>query len=218
MLDRFSAALVELVRRGQVLDVKGRARGRDLHGGQDTVGAGIWIRFPATLQNGFMTDPFRPSTPYPPDIMDHFADDAPIDPATCNVAGGPCWPCRARLEYTCPACKTAGTYTAHAAVGLTTCVGCSEKFCTECLHGTRPCCAYIYGRLPPPPPIRRELPTTATVDGKTTILLDTLIRELSNARRRLGGDAPVWFVMPGTRTGEGLVGVNTTEEGNVYIG
>jgi hypothetical protein len=62
------------------------------------------------------------------------------------------------------------------------------------------------------------LPTTATVDGKTTILLDTLIRELSNARRRLGGDAPVWFVMPGTRTGEGLVGVNTTEEGNVYIG
>jgi hypothetical protein len=39
-----------------------------------------------------------------------------------------------------------------------------------------------------------EAPETVTVDGRTTITLDALIKQLEALRETLGGDAPVWHV------------------------
>jgi hypothetical protein len=48
-----------------------------------------------------------------------------------------------------------------------------------------------------------EVPETVTVEGRTTITLDALIRQLEALRETLGGDAPVWHVEFGgiTETG-----------------
>jgi hypothetical protein len=90
---------------------------------------------------------------------------APSNPRDCITPGGPCSYCQARIDEEaaasalltlccqdrpaflepCPSCNTKGTYITHASKGLRTCNGCEDKFCTKCYHGSRYCCAYVYG-------------------------------------------------------------------------
>ncbi len=144
--------------------------------------------FPRTVQNGSMegqrqtpaSTPMeaRPPTPVPMDLrtpsfqFNHGGYYAPADPRLCNNPTGICSTCQARIDVeeaaqtlltlkspsSCPSCKSEGTYVTHASMGLRTCNGCSDSFCTACFHGTRYCCVHIYGKLPPPPPMSPRSP------------------------------------------------------------
>lgn len=57
----------------------------------------------------------------------------------------------------CPMCGATGTYVTHASKGMRVCNGCDDKFCTKCLHGSRYCCAYVYGSLDAPTAAERQL-------------------------------------------------------------
>jgi hypothetical protein len=50
----------------------------------------------------------------------------------------------------CPSCHTKDTYITHASKGFRICNGCDERFCMNCLFGSRYCCAYVYQKLPAP--------------------------------------------------------------------
>lgn len=123
-------------------------------------------------------------SPSRPDIMNslrtpsidynHGGLYAPSDPKSCTMPGGPCDYCQERIDADmvaaalvqlktdvperCPSCNARASYVSHASRGLRTCNGCDDKFCVKCLFGSRYCCAYVYGGLPPPssPPARQS--------------------------------------------------------------
>lgn len=101
-------------------------------------------------------------------VYNHGGYYAPSDPRDCPTPGGPCSICLERQQEAevaaallaltvsccqdrpsflepCPSCNSTGTYVTHASKGLQTCNGCDDKFCTKCYHGSRYCCAYVYG-------------------------------------------------------------------------
>lgn len=50
----------------------------------------------------------------------------------------------------CPHCGERNTIVTHASVGIRTCNGCSDEFCTNCFYGARYCCSYVYPPRPKP--------------------------------------------------------------------
>lgn len=52
----------------------------------------------------------------------------------------------------CPSCGEPTYYVPHI---LPVCLGCHACVCTHCYYGARYCCPMV--RLPPPPPLTREL-------------------------------------------------------------
>ena len=126
--------------------------------------------------------PHRPDSPFPDTMINlrtpsvdynHGGIYAPADPKTCTMPGGPCEYCQDRSDADavaaalvklkndvperCPSCNYKDSYVSHASRGLRTCNGCDDKFCIRCYFGSRYCCAYVYGELPPPtsPPVRQ---------------------------------------------------------------
>ena len=114
----------------------------------------------------------------PSTVFNHGGYYAPGNPRECNTPGGPCSVCQSRIDdedaaaqlislhssrppflEPCPSCGIK-SYVSHASVGLRTCNGCDEKFCTKCYHGSRYCCAYVYPNLYGPrkedPLVRQE--------------------------------------------------------------
>ena len=133
----------------------------------------------------FATEVNRPPTPFPETVtmlnlrtdsidFNHCGIYAPADPKTCSMPNGPCEYCQERIDEEtvaatlvqlkndiperCPSCNKRNSYVTHASRGLRTCNGCDDKFCTHCLFGSRYCCSYVYGSLPPPtsPPTRQK--------------------------------------------------------------
>jgi hypothetical protein len=99
-------------------------------------------------------------------MFNHGGYYAPGNPRECNTPGGPCTVCQSRIDdeetakqllslrsprppflEPCPSCGIKTSYVSHASLGLRTCNGCDDKFCTKCYHGSRYCCAYVYGPL-----------------------------------------------------------------------
>lgn len=119
-------------------------------------------------------------------MFNHGGYYAPSNPRLCNTPGGPCSNCQDRIDEEdaaaallalrdsgseekccegrppflepCPSCGALGTYITHASVGIRTCNGCEDKFCTSCYHGSRYCCRYVYRRpLAAPTGLDRQL-------------------------------------------------------------
>lgn len=117
---------------------------------------------------------------------------APSNPRLCSNPAGICSYCQERIDeedaaQTCPSCSAKGTYITHASQGLSTCNGCEDSFCTECFHGTRYCCAYIYGALPAPPRISRPSPPLSPPSPVVFITETSNIPLVGLARAPAGG-------------------------------
>lgn len=62
----------------------------------------------------------------------------------------------------CPQCGNKTTFASHADRGLALCVGCQDKFCTDCKFGSRYLCKYMEqvngeNYVPPPPKLERQI-------------------------------------------------------------
>ena len=63
---------------------------------------------------------------------------------------GECSTCdnnRAEFMEPCPRCKTDDVYRPHSFHGLAICVGCSDKFCTNCAYESSGSCTYFQSMM-----------------------------------------------------------------------